>query len=76
MKKQELIQTHRLLALTRNEMTEEGVIDGAPEYDEMGVSPQSIHLSKNDHEEAILTLVEDLATELEAAETEAETVTA
>lgn len=70
MKKQELIQTHRLLALTRNEMTEEGAIDGAPEYDEMGVSPQSIHLSKSDHEEAILALANDLATELEEMETE------
>lgn len=75
MKKQELIQTHRLLALIRNEMTEEGVIEGAPEYDELGVSPQSIHLSKSDHEDAILTLSEDLATELDAAEVDGETVT-
>lgn len=72
MNKQELIQTHQLLALIKDDAEDRDVLDGTPEYEEFGVGPQSIHKSKNAHEEAILTLSGELAEAFEEMEVEQE----
>ncbi|MGA9402982.1 UPF0058 family protein [Haladaptatus sp.] len=72
MKKQELIHLHGLLSevRTRFEIKSDSAFD-FPEYDGQNTRPTSIHHSKNDHREAVLTLADDLTTELmsETAET-------
>lgn len=70
MNKQELIQTHHLLALVKTEAEELDILDEAPQYAEEGVGPQAIHKSKNAHKDAILALADDLSGGFEEAEPE------
>lgn len=66
MKKQELIHTHGLIAQIQTHCEDENELNiQTPEYEELGVKPTSIHKSKTDHKEAVLTLVTEVADEVE-----------
>lgn len=62
MKKQAFIHLHGLLVEVDNYMDTE---TSTPEYDGLGTKPTSIHESKTDHKEAVLTLCSELADEAE-----------
>ncbi|SIR72478.1 hypothetical protein SAMN05421858_3439 [Haladaptatus litoreus] len=73
MKKQELIHLHGLLSEVRDrfERQTDSPLDFS-NYTNQTTRPTSIHHSKNDHREAVLTLANGLTTEME--DTESETV--
>jgi hypothetical protein len=61
MRKQELVYLHGLLLEIRTYYQgEAGESVETPGYDAMDVSPAAIHQSKQDHEEAVLTLLTEL----------------
>lgn len=68
MKKKELIQIHRTLALIREAANEEASFDGTPNYEDLGVQPNGLHNSKTEHKEAILELSGELADALADAD--------
>lgn len=74
MDKQEFIHIHSLLLEVRNEIEErEGgleEIDEIEEYDNMDISPESIHKNKSQHKSAIFKLSEGLAKATDDKETE------
>jgi hypothetical protein len=61
MRKRELVYVHGLLAEVRSYIEEsaDGSLDTS--YDEMEVTPASIHLGKAAHERAVFALAGDLA---------------
>lgn len=62
MKKQELIHLHGLLRQVQEEYEEKtGDVIEHDEYDTLGVKSTSIHKSKTDHKNAVLTLSQDIA---------------
>lgn len=62
MKKMELLHVHGLLGELRSFIEDEqDTTIEAPEYNEVGVKPTSIHSQKDDHEEAVHRLSEALA---------------
>ena len=73
MKKQELIHVHALMNEIQSEFDENDVDVDVSDYENLGVKSTSIHKSLDDHEEAVLTLAEDLAESVEAG-TETEMV--
>jgi hypothetical protein len=66
MRKQELLHVHGLLGEVRSHVEERttGSIETSG-YDEIDTRPTSIQRSKSDHEEAVLTLADDIATSVE-----------
>jgi hypothetical protein len=63
MRKDELLYLHHLLALVREEVTEQG---GAPagafaSYEEVDVGPMAIYAAKSEHERAVRALATTLA---------------
>lgn len=62
MKKKEAIYLHVLLCEVRNFMTERGGVRDAnfAEYDDLGVEPIRFDLSKDEQEDALLLLAEEL----------------
>jgi hypothetical protein len=66
MKKQELIHLHGLLAEVRKRYADR--TNGSPDlstYESLSTRPTSIHHSKTDHKEAIITLSDELASEMD-----------
>ncbi|MFB6143661.1 MAG: UPF0058 family protein [Halorientalis sp.] len=71
MKKQELIHLHGLLAQVQNHYEERTGEDVEhDEYAAVNARPTSIHMSKDDHKEAVFALADGLTTELVEDETE------
>lgn len=60
MKKQELVHLHGLLAEVKNHYEEWGKDPDLEVYDNLGVKPSSIHMSKDDHKEAVFALAYSL----------------
>lgn len=61
MRKQELVYLHGLLVQTRSYYeSETGAVVETPTYDAMDITPTAIHRSKQDHEDAVLTLLDEL----------------
>lgn len=67
MKKRELIHFHALLGTLAGQFIDEGIIADREleQYESLGVSPMTMTGSRDDHEEAVLTLSETLATAVE-----------
>jgi len=71
MKKQELIHLHGLLAQVQNHYEEkEGAEVEHDEYERINVRPTSIHMSKDDHKDAVFALADGLTSELVEETTE------
>ncbi|RXK51249.1 UPF0058 family protein [Halorientalis pallida] len=65
MKKQELIHLHGLLAQVQNhyEETTGNEVDH-DEYERVNVRPTSIHMSKDDHKDAVFALAGGITSEM------------
>ena len=63
MRKRELVYMHGLLAEVRSYVEESADESLETSYDEMEVTPASIHLDKSAHERAVFSLAGDLAEE-------------
>jgi hypothetical protein len=63
MQKEEIIQLHTLFAQIKNELeTQSSNNNGSfEEYDQLGVLPQHVHKSKNDHKKAVFVLGKEIA---------------
>ncbi|WP_266081777.1 UPF0058 family protein [Haladaptatus caseinilyticus] len=73
MKKQELIHLHGLLSEVRTRFeTKTDSESDFSSYDEQKTRPTSIHHSKNDHRNAVLTIADDLTANM--MKTESKTV--
>jgi len=71
MKKQELIHLHGLLAQVQNHYEEEtGNEVEHDEYTSVSVRPTSIHMSKDDHKDAVFALAAGITSELADEATE------
>ncbi|WP_247009396.1 UPF0058 family protein [Halorientalis litorea] len=71
MKKQELIHLHGLLAQVQNHYEEETGNDVEhDEYASVSVRPTSIHMSKDDHKDAVFALAAGITSELADEATE------
>lgn len=75
MRKQELVQLHKLMSLILKDMREntEGDIDqivDLEDYQDMGVSPEGIHQNKQDQREALLELARSIGQGIEEHEEE------
>lgn len=66
MRKQEFIHLHALLAEVTTDFQACGRSIELDAYREHGVRPTSIHKSKTDHKEAVMTLAGELVENLEA----------
>jgi hypothetical protein len=65
MKKQELIHLHGLLAQVQNHYEEKtGNEVDHDEYERVGVRPTSIHMSKDDHKDAVFALAGGIVSEM------------
>lgn len=66
MKKNELVQLHALLDVTRRFLERRGTVEPSAfaEYDALGVEPQHIHKPKGRHEAAVKRLGAALAGQL------------
>ena len=65
MKKQELIHLHGLLAQVQNHYEERtGNEVEHDEYERVGVRPTSIHMSKDDHKDAVFALAGGIVSEM------------
>ncbi|MFB6166231.1 MAG: UPF0058 family protein [Haloarculaceae archaeon] len=65
MKKQELIHLHGLLAQVQNHYEERtGNVVEHDEYAEISVRPTSIHMSKDDHKDAVFALADGICREM------------
>lgn len=64
MKKNELVHLHSLLTCVAEDFVERGVVDAEAfaEYRALGVSSRSLRASREDHERAVLLLVDVLST--------------
>lgn len=65
MKKNQFIHLHGLLAQVANHVEDETGENPIDEYAELGTEPTSIHRSKDDHKEAVMTLLEDITNSIE-----------
>jgi hypothetical protein len=71
MKKQELIHLHGLLAQVQNHYEEQtGSEVEHDRYAELGVQPTSIHMSKDDHKDAVFALAAGITSEMTEDPTE------
>lgn len=75
MRKQELVQLHKLMSLILKDMREntEGDVDqivDLADYQDMGVSPEGIHQNKQDQREALLELARSIGQGIEEHEEE------
>lgn len=69
MKKQELIHLHGLLAEVVDWCeTTDGISVDVETYEQLDTRPASIHRSKTDHRDAVFTLTQAMAGELQAEE--------
>ncbi|MFB6084711.1 MAG: UPF0058 family protein [Halorientalis sp.] len=65
MKKQELIHLHGLLAQVQNHYEERtGSEVDHDEYERVNVQPTSIHMSKDDHKDAVFALAGGIVSEM------------
>ncbi|WP_299263547.1 UPF0058 family protein [Halorientalis sp.] len=65
MKKQELIHLHGLLAQVQNHYEEKTGNDVEhDEYERVSVQPTSIHMSKDDHKDAVFALAGGITSEM------------
>ncbi|SDF77505.1 UPF0058 family protein [Halorientalis regularis] len=65
MKKQELIHLHGLLAQVQNHYEEKtGNEVEHDEYERVNVRPTSIHMSKDDHKDAVFALAGGITSEM------------
>jgi len=66
MKKQELIHLHGLLAQVQNHYEQRtGETVEHDEYAEISVRPTSIHMSKDDHKDAVFALAGGITSEMD-----------
>jgi hypothetical protein len=71
MKKQELIHLHGLLAQVQNHYEQRTGNDVEhDEYETVGVRPTSIHMSKDDHKDAVFALAGGITDEMAGDATE------
>lgn len=75
MRKQELIHLHGLLMELHGVVAEDLQVD-LDRYEQLAVRPTSIHKSKGDHREAVLTLSDELAASIEERSTDRAVLTA
>jgi hypothetical protein len=63
MKKNELVHMHALLRRIAMDFVDRGIVDREDftDYERLGVSPMTLRASRDEHEEAVLTLASALA---------------
>jgi hypothetical protein len=64
MKKNELVHMHALLRRVARDFLERGIAtrEDFDEYEALGISPMALRASRDDHEDAVLTLATTLST--------------
>jgi hypothetical protein len=67
MRKQELVHLHGVLVEVTQTLVEEGAVSAEiwSEYETLGITPNSIHAQKSDHEEAVRLLATRLGAAVE-----------